>query len=260
MSAAAAEGMSLEQYERIDPVATFRRGGAEMRFATPNRMTFWRVETILEKEPETIRWIEEFEPGEVMVDAGANVGMYAIWAAATRGARVFAFEPESQNYATLCRNIALNGLAESVTGFCAALSDESGFGTLHLSALEPGRSCHSFGEAVDFNLRPQRFPFRQGSFSAPLDALVAQGALPCPNHIKIDVDGIEHKVIAGAAACLADPACRSVLVEINRKVAPHRAIVDTLTGLGFAYDAAEAEAALRKDGLFEGVGNHVFRR
>ncbi|MBT5415203.1 MAG: FkbM family methyltransferase [Rhodospirillaceae bacterium] len=254
------EGMTLEQYERIDPVATFRRGAAEMRFATPNRMTFWRVESVLEKEPETIRWIEGFEAGEIMVDAGANVGMYAVWAAATRGARVFAFEPESQNYATLCRNVALNGLAESVTAFCTALSDECGFGTLHLSALEAGRSCHSFGEALDFNLEPQRFPFHQGSFSATLDSLVAQDALPAPNHIKIDVDGIEHKVIAGAAACLADPACRSVLVEINRKVALHRAIVETLERLGFSYDAAEAESALRKDGLFEGVGNHVFRR
>lgn len=254
------QGLTLEQYEQIDPVATFRRGADEMRFLTPNRMTYWRVETVLDKEPETIRWIEGFELGAVMADVGANVGTYTIWAAAVRGAKVFAFEPESQNYALLCRNIALNGLSDSVTAFCAALSDETGFGTLHLSALQAGRSCHSFGEALDFNLAPQRFPFRQGSFSVTLDSLVAQGVLPAPNHIKIDVDGIEHKVIAGAAACLADRACRSVLVEINTKVPEHRAIVGRLEDLGFAYDAAEVQGAMRTEGRFEGVGNHVFRR
>ena len=38
-------------------------------------------------------------------DVGANVGMYTVFAAPTRGARVFAFEPEAQNYAMLNRNI-----------------------------------------------------------------------------------------------------------------------------------------------------------
>lgn len=254
------QALTLEQYEQIDPVATFRRGAKEMRFLTPNRMTYWRVDSVLEKEPETIRWIESFTPGEIMVDVGANVGTYTIWAAAVRGAEVYAFEPESQNFALLCRNIALNGLADSVTAFCTALSDETGFGTLHISALQAGRSCHSFGEPLDFNLAPQRFPFRQGSFSTTLDALVAEHVLPTPNHMKIDVDGIEHKVIAGAKDCLADPECRSVLIELNRKVPEHRTIVGWIEDMGFAYDEAEAEEAMRKNGRFEGVGNYVFRR
>ena len=41
--------------------------------------------------------------------------MYSIWAAATRGTRVFAFEPESQNYALLNKNIYFNQLVADVT-------------------------------------------------------------------------------------------------------------------------------------------------
>lgn len=252
--------LTIEQYEKMDPVATFRRGARELHYATPNTMTLWRVQTILEKEPETIAWIDEFEDGDVLVDVGANVGMYTIWAAALRGARVYAFEPESQNYALLCKNVAINRLGGQVDAFCAALSDETGFGTLHLSSFAPGQSCHSFGEALDFNREVQAFPFRQGSFSTTLDALVADGTVPQPQHIKIDVDGIEHKVLAGAARAVADPGCRSILVEINRKVPAHRAIVDMLAENGFRHSEEEADTAMRTEGIFQGVGNYVFRR
>jgi FkbM family methyltransferase len=64
-----------------------------------------------------------------MIYVGANVGMYTIWAAATRNARVYAFEPEAQNYATLNRNIALNNLIRiraRSSELCAAESEHFG--------------------------------------------------------------------------------------------------------------------------------------
>ena len=33
--------------------------------------------------------------------------------------------------------------------------------------------------------------------------------------IKVDVDGIEHLILAGAKAVLKNPTCRTVLIEIN---------------------------------------------
>lgn len=250
----------VEQYEQIDPTVTYRRQESNMHFSTPNRLTLWRVETVLHKEPDTIEWIESFARDDVFIDVGANVGMYSIWAARVAGARVIAFEPEAQNYALLCRNIALNELGDRAVAYCAAIADMPGFGLLHVSTVGPGHSCHSFGDAVDFKLEPRPFPFAQGSFSATLDELVANDVIPQPQHIKIDVDGFEHKVIAGARKTMADARCQSVLVEINRNIPAHRAIVDEMGALGFSHSQAEADKSVRTDGLFEGCGNYVFRR
>ena len=124
--------MTIEEYENLEPVATVEWSGKKIRFSTPNKFTFHRVESLHSKEPDTMSWIASFEPGDVLLDVGANVGMYSIWAAATRGTRVFAFEPESQNYALLNKNIYFNQLVADVTAYGIALSDEIGFGDLHL--------------------------------------------------------------------------------------------------------------------------------
>ena len=106
--------LTLEQYERLSPRSEIAFGGLKMLFATPNTLTLWRVQSIHKKEPCTLEWIAGFGEGDILVDCGANVGMYTVWAAVTRKARVYAFEPEAQNYALLNRNIQLNGLAGRV--------------------------------------------------------------------------------------------------------------------------------------------------
>ncbi|MGP1609393.1 MAG: FkbM family methyltransferase, partial [Burkholderiales bacterium] len=110
--------LTLEEYERLNPRCEIEHEGTKMVFATPGQLTRWRVDSIHTKEPWTLEWIATFQPGEILLDCGANVGMYTIWAAATRKVRVYAFEPESQNYALLNRNIQNNGLQNLVKGYC----------------------------------------------------------------------------------------------------------------------------------------------
>jgi len=257
---AAPASIDIRQYEALAPHRVIEHDGVRVVFATPNRPTLRRADTLFTKEPDTIEWIAGFAPDDVLVDIGANVGMYTIWAAKARGVRVFAFEPEAQNYALLNRNIHANGLEDRVQAFCVALSDAAGLGRLYLCELVAGGSCHSFGESVDHNNRPRSSPFSQGCVSATLDGLVASGAVPVPTHIKLDVDGIEPKVVAGARATLADRRVRSMLIEINTALDDHWDIVDTMVGLGFDYSQAQVESAQRKEGAFNGVGNYVFRR
>ena len=254
------EELDLEAYEKLRPVMRVSREGKEAIYATPNRTTAWRVKTFFDKEPETVAWIGTFKPEDVLVDVGANVGMYTIWAAKTAGARVFAFEPESQNYALLNRNIVYNELSEQVIAYCVALSDATSFDRLHLAIFEIGQSCHSFGAALDFRLEERPPGLAQGAFATTLDALVADGTLPVPNHIKIDVDGFEHKVIAGATKTLSEPALTSILIEINQNLSEHMAIVRTLTAAGFSYSLAQVTTSERLEGPFKGVANYVFRR
>jgi len=240
--------------------ASVKYQGHEVSYVTPNYATQWRVDTLFTKEPDTLDWISEFRAGEILVDIGANVGMYSIWAARTRGVRVYAFEPESQNFALLYQNIVHNNLAAQVTGYCAALSDENRFALLYLSEFVSGGSIHSFGEAIDFKLEARRSAVTQGSVASTLDHLVSSGAVPIPNHIKIDVDGLEHKVLKGCHDVLADGRVKSVLVELNTNLAEHRAVIPDLERLGFHYSPDQVSKSIRTAGAFTSVGNHVFRR
>jgi FkbM family methyltransferase len=252
--------LTLEEYEKLNPRCEIQHEGVKLRFVTPTVFTKWRVDSLFEKEPITIQWIADFAPDDVLVDVGANVGMYTIWAAKTRGVKVFAFEPEAQNYSLLNRNIVVNELDGRVKAYCLALSDQAGLSELHLSELKAGGSCHSLGEQVDFRHQPMKPAFSQGSVSARLDDLVASGAVLPPTHIKIDVDGFEPKVIAGARGVLADKGLRSLLVETNQNLPDHVEMVADLQAMGFRYDPEQVAAAERRSGAFKGVAEYVFRR
>lgn len=234
--------------------------GALMRFFTPNKTTRWRVETLLTKEPDTVAWIAGFERGDTLFDVGANVGMYSILAAATRGARVYAFEPESQNYAILNTNIVINALHKSVTAYCLAIADNLRVDYLNMSYFDPGGSLHNFGAERDYQDRPQEAWFRQGSVGVSLDQLVGEWGMQAPNHLKIDVDGIEPMIVRGAKALLTDERLRSVVIEINTNLDEHWEIIDTMLKAGFDYSQEQVDSAQRRDGPFKGVGNYVFRR
>lgn len=252
--------ISVEDYEKYAPCATIDWSCGPIRYSVPSKIVLWRVESLTTKEPDTIAWIETFDASDVFVDIGANIGIYTIWAAMTRGVSVYSFEPESLNYAELNKNIFLNDLSRRVHAFCMAISDEAGIGELHLSKFHIGTSCHAFGEQVDFKLQPFNSPMAQGCVSVTLDELVAGGAVPMPTHIKIDVDGIEHKVIKGAANVLGDPRVKSVLIELNTNLSVHRDVVGDMEAKGFVLDRDARDKAVRKEGDFVGVGNHIFYR
>ena len=247
-------------HDAAQPVSLIRHDGHEVRYVTPNHHTRWRVDTMFTKEPDTLQWIAGFGAGETLFDIGANVGMYSIWAAKTRGVRVLSFEPESQNYAALNLNIDANALGTLVSAYCVAVSDKTAFSTLYLSEFVMGGSCHNFGEPLDPHYQPMRPAFAQGCFATTVDELVAAHGFPVPDHIKIDVDGIEPKVIAGARTTIADTKVKSVLVEINTNLDDHWEIVDFMLDSGFKYSQEQVNAAARTEGNFAGVGNYVFRR
>jgi FkbM family methyltransferase len=242
-------------------IATLIRGSIRVSFVAPNEMTRWRVTSFSSKEPDTVAWLDSLEPGSVLFDVGANVGMYALYAAA-RGLRVYAFEPESQNFAILNANIALNGLQDRITAYPICLSDTLKIDRLYLSDFTAGGSCHSFGAEVGFDLKPRKSAFPQGSISVSIDQLVSQMGLPSPHYVKIDVDGFEHKVIAGASQTLGGgkSSVRSVLVELNTHLSEHQQVISRLEALGLTHDPQQASRALRKAGPFQGVGEFIFTR
>jgi FkbM family methyltransferase len=173
---------------------------------------------------------------------------------------VVAFEPEAQNYALLNRNIQLNNLEQSVKAYCMGLSNQNGIFDLHIADLRAGGSCHAVGDALDFEHLPFDTKFTQGCVASRLDDLVQSGSMPMPNHIKIDVDGFEPRVIEGARETLADRRVRSLLIETNPNLQDHCDMVKELNDLGFMHDPAQVRRAERQSGVFKGVAEYVFKR
>lgn len=250
--------MDLEEYEKIQPTVVVDG----MRFNVPNQHCAWRVQSMYTKEPDTVDWIRSlnmiYGPEEVFYDVGANIGLYTLLAA-KQGLRVFAFEPESQNFAILTRNLAFNlPLTEKVVAFPFCISDEQRIDTLRLSSLMAGGSCHSFASDLNYKREEKQWAFKQGTVGFTLDALVFDCGLPMPTHIKVDVDGFEDKVVAGAQKVL--PNVQSILLELDSANADHMRIRDSLVAMGFVTDDQQIEAARRKTGPFAGIGNIIFKR
>lgn len=250
----------IAEYEKIDPVMQIDHLGIRLKYATPNKTTLWRAESLFTKEPDTIEWISSFRPGSVFFDIGANVGMYSIFAAKFAHSNVYAFEPEAGNYALLNKNISLNLLSSKVVAYPLSLSSNNLLGELHLSDMNVGGSCHAFGEKTNYAGNPFTPKFTQGSVSLTLDELVFEKGLSPPNYLKIDVDGIEPEVLLGASKVLATDTLHSVLVEINTLRADHGLIPELMSAHGFIYSPEAANKGLRQSGPFKGTGNYIFTK
>jgi FkbM family methyltransferase len=60
---------------------------------------------------------------DVVVDIGANIGVFSVFAASQKAKRVYAFEPNPEAYNTLCENIKINKLDRVVFSFNLAVSN-----------------------------------------------------------------------------------------------------------------------------------------
>lgn len=249
----------VKQYETGMPRIEIQHGAHRVTLATPSTLCLWRALTYFQKEPETIDWIAGIPDGGVLFDVGANIGLYTLWAGLTRNASVFAFEPEASNYGTLNVNLQLNGLTGRCRAFCAGLSDREGFDVLRVARSRIGESGHQVGSEADTGI-PANEVAIQGIVTTTLDHLVYEAGLPCPSHLKIDVDGIEPAIVRGGGRLLADPRLRSVLIELAVWHPDHRAVIDRLVGCGFAKDAALEKAAYAKTSGVAHTGNIIFTR
>jgi FkbM family methyltransferase len=193
------------------PVAS----GRTLRFYGHGTYVIWRTERILSKEPETFQWVESMQPGDVLWDVGANVGIYTLLAASRPGVRVVALEPVANSYFTLTKSISLNSFREQVQALCVAATDRMGVDTIYLTSSLSGSSGHAVGEPVNESQSAFTPVDSYTVLCASLDWLAEHLGLPFPTHIKIDVDGLEDKVVAGMVGILRDQRLKSVLVEVH---------------------------------------------
>ena len=186
----------------------------------------------VEKEPFTVEWIERsIRPGDVFYDIGANVGAYSLIAAkaTANSARIFAFEPSASSFHDLCRNVVLNGCAESVVPLPIALWSDDQALSLEQTSVVAGAAQHRITH------RPTSGePSAVTILGVRLDVLVERFGLPTPTHAKIDTDGYELDVLGGAERTLTRPEWRSIIIELDREATSrNREIKELLEDSGF---------------------------
>ncbi len=212
------------------------------------------------KEPWTVAFVESMHRGDVLWDVGANVGSYALLAGAL-GFRAVAIEPIESNFAALTRNLHLNSptLREKIMAVKVALGATNGVTTM-VQQSTPG-----YGEGGEQG--PPEGRETRDVQQVTLDDLVTARELPFPTHVKIDVDGHELGVLAGAEGTFrqATP-LRALMIEVQRSLGPR---VDDLLALWGWHRTAtfdERNGQRIPDmtyGMFErvesGLGNQVER-
>lgn len=207
------------------------------------------VERFHSDEPETLAWIDSFAPNSTLWDIGSSLGLYALYAALDPSIRVLAFEPSGFNFGCLIEHIATNEMGDRVQPFSIALGNTNSIGQLFMSYASPGHGGNSLNRAEN-QFREFTPVFQQAVLAFSLDHFRETYGLAAPDHIKLDVDGIESEIIQGAVRTL--PLVTSVMIEVEGRSGEHGAasIGGTLAAAGLVEDRAIREEGSRRNRLY----------
>lgn len=177
---------------RIPATVTIGSQGPRMRLtprlrhygSTSLYMLRDRYETTLDVLKKLVR------PGDVVLDVGANFGVYSLVLAQQAGPTgcVYAFEPGEEALTNLRRNISLNPRL-NVDVVPVALSDHEGTATL----------AHIYGPLTYSLVEDQ--PGEQVGL-VTLDAWSETRQVSAPSVVKVDVEGHEPAVFTGGLSTL----------------------------------------------------------
>lgn len=146
-------------------------------------------------------------PGMTFVDIGANIGYFSLLAArlVKSTGHVYAVEPSPYAFGRLRRTIADNRLESLVLVEPVGLGAEPGSTKLY----DSHPSNHTPSMFGDENAAARVVPI------TTLDDLFAKWGVSHVDLLKIDVEGYEPKVFAGAKEALARRKIKAILCEFN---------------------------------------------
>ena len=239
----------------------------KMIFFTPNSIIKWRVDTILSKEPETIEWIDSFKSDSkekiIFWDIGANIGLYSLYAASKhKNIQVFSFEPSSSNLRVLSRNISINNFYDKIIINQFPLSSEKfGYAYMNEPNFTEGWAMNSFGLPLDY--RGNKFDVEQKykMLGLSIDFILGNKFLEVPNYIKIDVDGIEDKILEGGINSLNHVNLKSVSIELNENyTSQYNNVFNSMKKIGLDYKQKKHANIYDDDQRFSNLYNYLFEK
>ena len=148
------------------------------------------------------------QPGDVFVDVGANIGYFSLLAASRVGesGKVFAFEPDAENFELLLASAALNRQQQVIQATRAGLAASDGDARLYLS--EDNLGDHQIFATAD-SRRSRAIRLLNG-------AEFLAGKLQRLDLLKIDTQGSEYGVVDGLMPLLqAMPKPPRIIVELT---------------------------------------------
>jgi FkbM family methyltransferase len=183
----------------------------------------------------------ELRPGDVVVDVGANIGAFAVYAAQRTRARLLAVEPHPENAAVLRRNLRANGAEDAVVAECAVADAP---GTLPLFLGRSGTTHQLFatgkdtaaGDSIDVRV-------------ATLPQLLAEHGIAAVDFLKLDCEGAEGLILPSLPDALLR-SIRAIAMEFHDDVSPlaHDALAKLLAERGYrvsqAWDGRSANGML----------------
>jgi FkbM family methyltransferase len=207
-----------------------------------------------EYEPDIIRVFRTFLTNRsVVLDIGANVGLYTALSASIVGrrGRLFAFEANPQVFDTLQATIVCNGHWENpnITAVNRLVADRCGQGKLFYDADWLGGGTMS------------DVPFRRAKRrSAMVPMITIDDFLPpdlAVDLVKIDVEGHEPAVMRGMEQTIArSPNIRLVIEFADHLLAQHHdpaEFVDYIRGLGLGICRIHPEFRIKRVGPDEAI-------
>jgi FkbM family methyltransferase len=171
-------------------------------------------------EPADRRFVRAFlRPGDTFVDIGAHIGLYSLIASESvgKGGKVISFEPSAKTFSRLLENTKLYG-HENVVCVRSALGDAPGHATLN-AATDAFDLCNSFAHpSLGQSYVPEEVP------TDTWDRYAAEHTIDHVTLMKVDVEGWEHLVCAGARKLLERPDAPVLLMEFNDAFASHTGV------------------------------------
>lgn len=182
------------------------------------------------------RYAQLIKAGDVVLDIGANVGAHTLPLAQLVGTtgKVFSFEPTDYAFAKQRTNIALNpSLISRISAHQMMLMatdvdplPKSVYSSWPLEAADDLHSEHH-GRLMETH----------GSATSTLDSFVLNAGIKHIDFIKLDVDGNENDVLAGAKAVLVNSKPK-IILELAPYVygsSPHKfdELLDDLWRMGY---------------------------
>jgi FkbM family methyltransferase len=154
-------------------------------------------------------------PGFTCADVGAHHGYFSLLLAQTVGSegRVIAFEASPANARVLRRNVALNRLTGRVDVVEAVVADGAQT-TYRLWAARSGGADREWTLSEEFAAREDATPVDREPRIAPATTLDEALRGRPPDLLKIDVEGAEALVLAGAVGILRE-ARPSIVLEYH---------------------------------------------
>ena len=176
-------------------------------------------------------------PDDLFIDVGANVGVFSVLASGAVKARSIAIEPVPATFAKLKENIHLNNLHDIVTAHCCGLSSTVGELAFTSDSDTMNRVSNSAGDAHTIQVPV-----------TTMDTLIEGHS---PRLVKIDVEGHEAAVLAGAVRTLENPSLEVILLETCGLGESDAQLADVVRAHGFtpcSYNAVTREITPQRMG------------